>query len=64
MAKDIVKYERALSDAGFRLVRNGKHAIWRRPDGRQWAISRNTNDGRGLRNLRSALRRLGVEVPR
>lgn len=64
MAREAAKYEQALGLAGFRVVRTGKHTVWRHPDGRQWATSRNVKSGdRGTANLRADLRRLGVELP-
>jgi hypothetical protein len=51
---------RHLKDAGFELVRHGKHATWQKPDGRHGvAISKNIRD----KNLaRTLLRSVGIEA--
>jgi len=63
MGNDMRKIEKALLRAGFLYHRrSASHTIWKHPDGRQAVTAETTGDRRALLNLRSDLRKLGVEL--
>ncbi len=58
---DMRRIERALRHADFEVHRkSGSHTIWRHPDGRQAVTAETTGSRRGIKNLTSNLRKLGV----
>ncbi len=57
------RVERALEAAGFRLVRQRKHLIYRHADGRQIVMSRSPSDGqRASKNAAAIARKYGIDV--
>src|ERR1051326_3644052 len=50
-------FEAELAAAGYRLVRDKKHSVWRNPKGQIIVIPYTASDHRAFLNLRSVLRR-------
>lgn len=52
------RLERALAEAGARLVRDRKHLVYRLPNGRIYVTSKTPGDHRGEENALRELRKL------
>lgn len=50
--------KRMLKDSGATIVRQGKHTIWKLPNGKLFTSPGHTHGWRGWQNARSVLRKI------
>ena len=62
MTEDIKRLRRALASAGFVLVRQRRHQIWRRGRGTVTLPVSPSRSHRAIRNYIAQIRRKGIEL--